>query len=59
MVSLAFPVIALRCEDPLALDLQDVLLHLLQQMINGVEEGVDHLITLVLILGSCRFSQYS
>lgn len=41
MVSLAFPVIALLCEDPPALDLQDVPLHLLQQMINEVEEGVD------------------
>lgn len=44
----------LWCGDPAALDLQARPLHMLQQVMDGVDVGAGQVITLVLALGSCR-----
>lgn len=48
---LRYPIIALCNGDPLALDLQEWLLHKLQQFTDGVDAGVGQLKALILGLG--------
>lgn len=48
-----YPVVALCCGDPTALDLQIRSLHIFQQTIDGVDDGAGQFITLGLGLG-CR-----
>ena len=54
---LGYPVAVLCHGDQTALNLQDLSLHVFQQIIDGMDVGVGQLITLFLGLGSYRIDQ--
>ena len=55
---LRYSATALHCEDLVVLSLQDQLLHMLQQITDGMDVEVHQLITLDLSLSSCTVGQF-